>query len=514
MIRKLFLAIAVVMSATAAFGDDPPAAGAVPKVDSKDLFKEVKNAERLEQIGEALKSKADEQLAMDIAHFCSKKRVKALGKSKDSVKRQAECYTHLALLYTQLAEQFKDNKAFIENREALQAKLASDLPALAKSDGLEIKIAEPLKQEERTSRSGSQVIDLSRYFTISSTHFEDYRGHFVYSVDGCAEDLSADIEAKDDSVEANAKDIKLLDRRFNALESFKGLAKCRLEESTGKLTLIPVAGATGDITLAITVKYMDQSGKNELDRRTDSLAVRLVSQQNPNFCIGWECRYIGSFFLGVEGANIEEVNNETILRYEFYSYSQIQTNHFHLFGRVFQTSKSENVQRSGVTNFDCSDPSVANWSTNCKTEVDEAISGVIGANFFIGKSSTKANREVDWWAFDESLENGDLAFGPTFQYSVIKSDEGDKDFEEGYFGGIRFAYSKYQFFDIMYGKDEGVRGNRAKLTGQLPVANNNFVAGVEVNVATDSDHKKKYGEGVDSIKFYVTYDVDFKSFLQ
>lgn len=79
---------------------------------------------------------------------------------------------------------------------------------------------------------------------------------------------------------------------------------------------------------------------------------------------------------------------------------------------------------------------------------------------------------------------------------------------------IRFAHHKQRYFDILYGKREDLLGCRVNFKGKVPVCNDNFVVGVEIEVAADGYMRKAGLSNQDGIKAFVLYQVDFAGFIK
>ena len=97
---------------------------------------------------------------------------------------------------------------------------------------------------------------------------------------------------------------------------------------------------------------------------------------------------------------------------------------------------------------------------------------------------------------------------------IYKSGNADRDFAKYYYTGIRFAHHKQRYFDILYGKRDDMLGRRFKFKGQVPVYDDNFVVGVEIEVAGDGEMRRAGLSNRDSIKAFVLYQVDFAGFIK
>ena len=64
------------------------------------------------------------------------------------------------------------------------------------------------------------------------------------------------------------------------------------------------------------------------------------------------------------------------------------------------------------------------------------------------------------------------------------------------------------------GKSEDLLGRRIKFKGKVPVCSDNFVVGVEIEVAADGDMRKAELSNQDSIKAFVLYQVYFAGFIK
>ncbi len=205
---------------------------------------------------------------------------------------------------------------------------------------------------------------------------------------------------------------------------------------------------------------------------------------------------------------MSQVNDKSIVRYEFASHTELAS-HWHMFGRIFQTSRKERVEKSGSTVAAGFCQTAANPDPNCEDKLKETINADLGTSLIFLKSGST----VDWWRFDKEVEDDELLVGYTLQYGVHKSDEKNDNFSETYFHGFRFALSKMRYFDVLYGKQEGLEGRRVKFKGQLPTTFSNLIVGLEVDVAANKELKRAGQSNHDSLKVFALYPVDFATLL-
>ena len=327
----------------------------------------------------------------------------------------------------------------------------------------------------------------------------------------CPEEIDVNNEDKSDT----QKELTRLEAKIDQIRDNETSLPVTCSLKGDLLTIHPKASSRGTTTLSITASYPE--GEQTLVSRTFDISVNVspwASETGPQHCEGWQCQSYYGFFLGAEGTTMDEVKTETILRYEYLSYSQLHDN-AHLFGRFYQTSTSElNRKDSADANFDCDAASEEDKQNFCDLEITESINADIGTALFFLKVDAEHNLKQDWGRFSERATDSSLLVGLTGQYGVRKTDEEDRDFVDGAYGGIRFAYSKLRYFDILYGKQANLSGHRVKLKGQLPVFRNNFLVGFEADISADSDLGRKGLSDEDAIKFFVLYQVNFADFIK
>ncbi|WP_317932006.1 hypothetical protein [Halioxenophilus sp. WMMB6] len=530
-VRKIFAHLVLFFSPLFSFY----VAGAVAP-DDDNIFSDLTKVKLVSTATDLSSISTDAILIADILHFCGSGRLPELtlswqevgSVSATKVEAIGACFKQLADLFESISENYKDNENFKANYAVLKnlaaesdSKAVSAMPIVIKSIAGE--------SEQITSQVGVYTIDLSTRFQVSQGaegNAPTTDGSVVYSVTGCNSKTEA--LAEESAAPATKADIGLLANRLAEINQFQGVLTCELNDKSGELAVMPIAKGAGEVVLVARAEYRSSKGAVLAKSKPLPITIAVKSSSSVFNCDAWSCQYGANFLLGVEGATIEDVKSDSILRYEFSSYSILSKKWFHIFGRIYQTSTVEYFAKSmeavatsdnagtpvvAANDIDCSTPSDEEvWLAACDKKVTSAISGELGTAFFLMRSTQ--DHGVSWSHSSTDIQNGDLLAGPTFQFNVMKSERQESEFEESYYTGLRFAYSRVQYFDILYGKNEELSGRRWKLKGQAPVYNNNFVAGVEIDVAADNEYKKKYGDGSDSIKFYVTYVVDFGNFIK
>lgn len=457
------------------------------------------------------------------------------------------CHESLVALYQSVDGKDKDKDKRGANLQRHEDQVKKLRKAVGSASTLSIMLVKPLPGIRIGQLGAPQTVYLQDYITLGEVKSEYLTTAIMgkkldFHIDGCGSlaegsegnqvaatasksDLTtnADSAAKPQDKPATDSAQKDSSSRFEArlaaletVESHYPL-KCSLDK-TGKLKLSPKPGAHGKDTLRITASY-SENGEAVVERNFD-LPIEVARGESGDgrrglACMDWDCQNDYAFLLGMEGANMSEVKSESILRYEFYSYTQISHNYFHMFGRVFQTSVGETVPNaSAPANFNCASATEVDRKANCDSELTEAISADIGSNFFFIKSDSQAGNKLDAWSFDEKADSSSLLVGLTAQYGIQRVDNDDDDFSGMAFGGLRFAFSKLRYFDILYGKRDGLRGNRLRFKGQLPVYRDNFIVGMETDLAADSELRDAGYSDEDQVKFYVLYQVDFSNFIK
>lgn len=445
-------------------------------------------------------------LTLGVAEFAERKRKRheSLGK----------CYRAILSVYKEQENKSDDIKKKIKpNRERLEAIYKESREGIIEKN-IYIK-ADNIPAQLFSNKEASRKVSLSEYFSLrekvgKNKADDDRKIHapLSFSIQGCEKELNEDDKKKQEDNVPAADDIghkdadksskndqstedsdkkRILEARIKALkENLAGNMPviCSVDEA-GVLTLSPKSSVSGYRDLEITASYTE----NDVIVEKHAFLPVKVSSFKAQGCSAWNCQSHYSFLLGVEGTNMSEVKKETILRYEFASYHMLNDN-VHMFGRIFQTSTPDEGSCEGE-------------AEDCEEELIEAITADIGGNYL-------------FWESPRANEDGKqvLRGGLTAQYGIYKSGNADRDFAEYYYSGIRFAHHKQRYFDILYGKREDLLGRRVKFKGQVPVYNDNFVVGVEIEVAGDGEMRRAGLSNRDSIKAFVLYQVDFAGFIK
>jgi hypothetical protein len=101
--------------------------------------------------------------------------------------------------------------------------------------------------------------------------------------------------------------------------------------------------------------------------------------------------------------------------------------------------------------------------------------------------------------------------GPVTEFGVRKVNNVD-EMAKRYYGGIRLGFSPEWYFDILYGKTEGVAGRRLEARGQMPVFVKNgsrVYLGAVANFRTGKIDSDDEANGADTVQVYLTWNVDF-----
>ena len=247
---------------------------------------------------------------------------------------------------------------------------------------------------------------------------------------------------------------------------------CDLDDAKVFLTIKFKPGKSGEGT--VTISATDSGGNDATG--THKFVVRVL-QPNPNDlsltddngiagCLGWKCSFYAGFFIGAEGTTVSDVDAKSTARVEFTSYQQIN-DLFHISGSLMSTNSEEQTATEG------------------QDDITEAIKGDINLTALFGSKLDKGMR----WGF---IAN-----------NAIKQISGNEKFEKEYYGGVRFARDQLHYFDILYGKSEGIKGQRVEFRGQIHV-NNNIVTGFSLNVGA-KDIPEDSG---DTVNLYVMTPID------
>lgn len=422
-------------------------------------------------------------------------------------KKRAEyldrCYGELLSVYKAMVENGNKEKGVIENKNKLESiykknkksmigetfyiNVDGEFPVLIfsnKGPARKIKLAEHFSLRRKPGENNAGKSGLGNKEVVGA---EKVNADLSFSVEGCVPESAEDGPESQDK-ENEEKEIRKLKSRLKAIEeNQKGNmpVTCTIDDA-GVLTVSPKSAVSGSRDLHVTASYVE--GGAVIAEEEAGIPVN-VSSFKAQGCSAWNCQSHYSFLLGAEGTSMSEVKKETILRYEFASYHMLSDN-FHMFGRIFQTSTPDEDSCEGE-------------AEDCEEALIEAITADIGGNYL-------------FWESPRANEEGKhvLRGGLTAQYGIYKSGNADRDFAEYYYSGIRFAHHKQRYFDILYGKREDLLGRRIKFKGQVPVYNDNFVVGVEIEVAADGDMRKVGLSNQDSIKAFVLYQVDFAGFIK
>ena len=85
----------------------------------------------------------------------------------------------------------------------------------------------------------------------------------------------------------------------------------------------------------------------------------------------------------------------------------------------------------------------------------------------------------------------------------------EEDVTGRYYGGLRFAWDRNHFLDMMIGTTEGVRGARLELRGQMPILESTLIESSKVYLGAVGNFgvTKGNGKGNDVIKIYLSWGI-------
>ena len=256
---------------------------------------------------------------------------------------------------------------------------------------------------------------------------------------------------------------------------------CLQEGSSLSIQLRSGKSGTGKIKVTAIPTQEGQNSGNESFYYT----VRVIREPTSSIeeCVSWSCSLYTEFYMGYEGTSVSQVNEKGNVRFQYSGYSQIDPWRLHVYGDLLQTS----VQEQSATQEACTDEAE---SEDCN--LDATIAANIGffSPLFLDEPDT------------------DLKIGPMLEYNVQKLDSNDV-FAKSYYAGVRFAYNKIRFFNIAYGKSEGIPGERVEFTGQLPIYGEKLVTGMVLNVSVDDAAEELGAAPGDSINIYIMTRIDF-----
>ena len=235
------------------------------------------------------------------------------------------------------------------------------------------------------------------------------------------------------------------------------------------------------------------SNKNAIQQKIDTLEkyrtqleLALVAlDKKPPLDKGWAKDFVANFYLGYEGTSVSGFNEKGTARTGMMIYNQA-TGPFtedskygvHVFGNILLTSSGEQTKSAAATDI--------------KTAFEMDINTFFP--FLVRRQSL-----------------GLLTGGPILSFGLKKVD-GDNEFNKQYYLGCRFAHSPESYFDVLYGKNEGVGGKRVVLKGQIPITEimdgNVFVGGFANFGVSDAPP-----DNADTLKLYVTWQVRFTSIV-
>lgn len=446
---------------------------------------------------------------------------------KNRLQHFNNCYKSFLELYEEKSKSHEregiNAQSLTTSKSNMENLIKKNQQLIGNAEGLSISVSKVMPAIDISQQGSGVRIDLSEYFDLYTGENGENKTllklPLVFKFVGC-DQVSSDKQEL-------LMDLKGLTKRIEALENLQNSGSSLVCTLTNEMLEIK-AKSLGSGTQSITVTASYKENGVELARRSQNFSVNVTSggsSSGPRNCVDWSCPNHFDFLVGAEGSSMSEVKKESILRYEFASYTQISHNHFHMFGRIFQTSVASLGEKSTApAGFDCDGAAASDVETNCDTSLIESHNALIGANIFFLKADADAANKLDWalfpikkralGKFDEQATKSSLLVGPSFQFGMERADNNSDSFSKNYFGGIRFAYSKLRYFDMLYGKREGLYGNRLKFKGQLPVLQDNFVAGVEVEMAADNELKNSALSNQDSVKAFVLYKVDFANFIK
>ena len=238
-------------------------------------------------------------------------------------------------------------------------------------------------------------------------------------------------------------------------------------------------------------------------------------QKNEDFFLG--------IYAGIEGTTIDELKEETSARIGVTAYNQLV--------RFKPNTKDDGPTRglekklfNDVCYEDGANPicgfgfGMHGWLTALLTSTAEQtsvanddMSGVPAEDPEIEESF-----EAELGLFFPMLQKhqtkrGQLLVGPMALASESKLAD-SSSFNKRYYGGFRFAYSPEFYLDLMYGKTEGLEGNRAEIRYQMPLGNltegSRLLLGLAVNTGVSGN-----GEADDSVRLYLTWNTGFNQLL-
>tara|TARA_B100002003_G_scaffold137832_1_gene127445 strand:- start:46 stop:1395 length:1350 start_codon:yes stop_codon:yes gene_type:complete len=216
------------------------------------------------------------------------------------------------------------------------------------------------------------------------------------------------------------------------------------------------------------------------------------------------------FLAGYEGISVKGLNEKGTLRSEalFYQLYEEDPNdivtkwNWHAFGNVLFTSSGEQsgspVADSTAADDTLSEPDPS--ETPVAADAEPPLNDP--------EPAIEANINVAYMKrmFEDRNSKYELYHGPIVTAGVRKPLE-DGRFAKRYYGGWRFAQSQMSYFDLLYGKTEGIKGSRVEFRGQFYVSK--ILLGLAINYAVEDGPE----EGADYIKLYVMKPIDLKSML-
>ena len=229
-------------------------------------------------------------------------------------------------------------------------------------------------------------------------------------------------------------------------------------------------------TKKVAITYSVQSPDNQVTSRTLTVTIRGVNNAS-NLCsdeatFSKPGRFCYNLLVGAEGTSVKNVNSKANVRSEFIAYERLtlaKKLDLHIWGSTLFASTGEQSKSSGQ------------------------------------RTSVEANINLGLFTHNPWVSGGPwLGF---IAYSGLRKDVNGSEFAKRYYAGPRLARNPNQYIDILYGKTEGVMGERMEVRAQIPIGN--VFLGMVLNHSVRNGPPK--GQGADSVKLYFLAPVDITS---
>ncbi|WP_448554090.1 hypothetical protein [Thalassotalea montiporae] len=297
-----------------------------------------------------------------------------------------------------------------------------------------------------------------------------------------------------------------------------------------------VIATNADRDLALDLVMALKKTENQITQKVNkALKVDVIEYE----LAPWrEEAFTYQFYVGAEATSVNELFEETNARVGLQVYNRLSReieelravtnakciagqkcsdwsfNNLHIFGNVNIMSVGEHTfvenkldkmaaqsANVGSDNDLAMEPDSDQASNTAEPDIEQALVGEIG---LFSPWYVAIRGDITKKSYQEFM------IGPIVTAGFNFTDNDQDNFNTRYYWGGRLAHNEEAYFDVLYGKSEGIPGHRVELRGQLPVgtfAGGRMFVGARANVGID-DRKD---EAEDAWQIYVQWQTSFDS---